>query len=220
MPDREAFEDLQADMADHQRSHGREVTAAANQALLGPELARIEKMLADAPVPSEPAPLPPPPVEKSIERKDVGGRNYLLSKQADSSLIRVASPIEAEFLVLAEARMLLLLEHAETGVLGAASWKQRVLAVMATKAKAASWKAAAEAPEQLEQTRNTCRADYRLCKVLGLETISQLTPAFCRAKAHEFEQQFLHEFLELLEDSNPLFGDWKNAPAPKLTVGG
>jgi hypothetical protein len=217
--DQDAFEALQGDMADHQRRTGREVTAAANQALLGPELERAEKMIADATAAAgTPAPEAPPPVAKTIDRKDVKGRSYLLSKQEDTPLIRVASPIEAEFLVLAEARMVLLLDHAESGLLGAASWKQRVLAVMATKAKAASWKAAAEAPDQLEQTRNTCRADYRLCKVLGLETISQLTPAFCVAKAQEFEQQFLHEFIELLDTSTPLFGDWKNAPAPKLTV--
>lgn len=219
MADREAFDALQSDMAEHQRRFGGEVTAAANQSLLGPELERVEKMLADCPTPADPEAPPPPPPEKTIDRKTVGDRSYLLSKQLDTPLVRVASPIEAEFLVLAEARMVLLLDACETGVRGAASWKQRVLAVMATKAKAASWKAAAEAPDQLRQTRETCAKDQRLLKVFGLETVSQLTPAFCREKAKEFEQQFLHEFLELLEASNALFGDWKNPPGPKVIVG-
>lgn len=214
---RETLDALQADMAAHQRRFGGDVTAESNRVLVAGELEQAERMITHR---EEPAPEAPAPVEKSIERAQVEGRNYLLSREQDRPIVRVASPIEAEFMVLAEARMMQLLALGDSGVRGAASWRDRVLAIMEIKGKAAAWKAAAAAPEQLAETRRTCERDQALLKVFGLETISQLTPAFCLAKAADVERQFLAAFLELLEDSNLLFGDWKNPPGPKVIVGG
>jgi hypothetical protein len=67
-------------------------------------------------------------------------------------------------------------------------------------------------PAEIAQTKLTCAKDQRLLKVLGLETISQLTPEYARAKAQELDRQYLAEFLEVLEASNALFGDWKEPP--------
>lgn len=214
---RDTLDAMQADMADHQRRFGGEVSAEANRSLIAGELEQAERLITHA---TAAAPEVPAPIEKSIKNAQVDGRNYLLSREQDRPLLRVASPIEAEFMVRAEARMMQLLTLGDTGAHGAASWRDRVLAVMEINGKAAAWKAAAEAPEQLAQTRRTCEHDQALLKVFGLETISQLTPAFCRAKAAEVQQQFLAAFIDLLESSNLLFGDWKNPPGPKLVVGG
>lgn len=220
MSDREALGELQADMAEHQRRFGGEVTAEDNRVLVSAELERIDRIAAETPAPMAAppeAPAAPPPT--TIAMKEVDGRRYLMKHEADRPLVRVASPIEAEFIVCAEARMLQLLELGDSGVRGAASWRDRVLAATAIKSKSAAWKAAAEAPEQLAETRRTCEKNQALLRVFGLETISQLTPAFCRAKQAELEQRYLHEFIELLEDSNRLFGDWKNPPTTPVMVG-
>jgi len=79
-------------------------------------------------------------------------------------------------------------------------------------------RAAAQAPNELAETRRTCERDQRLLKLLGLETINELTPAFCRAKAAECERQYLFELVEVLDDSNALgFGDWKADPPKPVT---
>lgn len=219
MSDREALDALQQDMADHQRRFVGEVTGEQNRQLMAAELERVDQMLAERKPEAETPPPPAPPPAPTIARESVAGREYLLRKEPDRPLVRVASPLEAEFLTRATARVELLLSLGDSGPLGAASWRDRLMAVMATKAKAASWKAAADAPEELAHSRATLEKDQRLLKTLGLETISQLTPAFARAKAAELEQQYLAEFLQVLEDSNALgFGDWKNPPAPNITI--
>lgn len=218
----EGLDGLQADMAEHQRAFRGEVTAESNRQLAAAAIERLEKENADRKPEPAPPPPPAPPVIPITARKDRDGRQYIMRKEADrGSLLRKASPVEAEFMVKAQTRIEKLLTLRDSGPLGAASWRDRVLAVMSTKAKASSWKAAADAPEQLAHSRATLQHDQKLLKVLGLETISQLTPEFCRAKAAELERQYLAEFLQLLEDSNALgFGDWKNdAPTTtKLTV--
>jgi len=214
----EGFELLQEDVAQHQRAHQGEVTAEANRVFLAGEMERVEQMLAAQPTlpAAEEAPaLPPPP---TVERRQVDGRQYLLARGPDRPLLRTASPLEAEFFVKASARCALLMELGDGGPLGAPSWRDRLLAVMATKGKAAAWTAAAQAPNELAETRRTCERDQRLLKLLGLETINELTPAFCRAKAAECERQYLFELVEVLDDSNALgFGDWKADPPKPVT---
>jgi hypothetical protein len=126
----------------------------------------------------------------------------------------------AWFLAHAYPRLMLLLSLPETGAMGQASWHQRVKAVMSQREKAGAWKAAADAPADLELYRYQIAKDQRLLKLFGLETISQLTPAFARAKQRELEEAFLNELCLLLDDSNALFGDWKADPATKATVSG
>lgn len=203
-------------MAEHQRTFRGEATPEANRALAGQAMRELDRQRDEAtPAPTE-TKTGPAPIETKTERKQVNGRDYLMHKGADKPLLRKASPLEAEFLVLAMARVELLMSKPDTGARGQASWRQRIMAVMQTKTRAAAWQAAADAPDELATTRATCEKDQKLLKVLGLETISQLTPAFARAKAAECNAQYLAEFLELLESSNPMFGDWKEQPKKKI----
>jgi len=128
---------LQADMAAHQGRFAGEVTAESNRALAASAIERLERERAEAApllqVDPDPAPVP---VMASVERREVDGKGYLVSRGPDEgALTRAANPQEAWFLAHAMPRIELLLTKVESEVLGRPSWNQRVLAVMQLKSQ-------------------------------------------------------------------------------------
>lgn len=221
---RDVADAMRADMAEHQRMMGKEPTDDANARLVGPELEKLEKsgMLARAEsnATAKPAPMPARPAGTIFTERVLNGeRTYKVKHELEHKpLVRRASAEEAWFYAHAMPRIELLITKVETGPRGQPSWNQRVMAVMATKNKAVAWQAAADNPSDLVKYREQLWKHQELLKAWGLESISQLTPGFARAKQHELEQQFVNELCLLLEESNVVFGDWKADPGPRISV--
>jgi hypothetical protein len=136
---RAGLDNLQADMAAHQSRFRGEVSAESNRALAVDTVEKLERKMVDEAGRLQPNPtvVAPPPIEKSIERRDVDGKKYVVSKGPDTSpLLRKASESEHWFMTHAMPRVELLLTKLDTGPLGEPSWNQRVLAVMALKSQA------------------------------------------------------------------------------------
>jgi hypothetical protein len=132
--DRRAGLDIvQGDMAEHQRLTGREVTAEANRELARDTFAELDANgTFDAPRPEAVA---APELTRQQRRRlerEIEGRKYTITKDADQS----GNPLpmedwEMELFGKAMKRLEMLLELRDEGVLGAPSWRQRALAVMA-----------------------------------------------------------------------------------------
>jgi hypothetical protein len=215
---------LQEDMAAHQRRFSGEPTAEANRLLAVDAIQRLENEDAE----KKPAPLPAMQQQAAIaetrERREIGGRSYMLKKGADTTLVRKANQHEAWFLSHAMPRVQLLITKHDTGPLGQPSWRTRVLAVMAIQTHASSLRAAAEDPQAfaeqklaIEQMPPLERAE--VLKAIGADGISDLTPAFALKKAAELERKFLSSLCAVLEESSAVFGDWKKDAPKKLQVG-
>ncbi len=167
---------LREDMALHQRRFAPEVTDSKNHAMAADAIERLEREQSEAkPVtPSQPDHPEMFPAD-SIERREVGGKKYLLKKESkDTTRIRKASAQEHHFFTHAMPRVELLLTKMDTGPLGQASWHQRTMAVLGIKSKV---------------------PDYIHARMYE--------------QAAELEVRFLHELIELLNDSNRLFGPWE-----------
>jgi hypothetical protein len=131
-------------MAAHQSRFRGEVSAESNRALAVDTVEKLERKMVDEARRLQPAPVEvaPAPIEKSIERRDVDGKQYVVSKGPDDSpIMRKANESEHWFMVHAMPRIELLLTKLDTGPLGEPSWHTRVLAVMALKTQAAGLKA-------------------------------------------------------------------------------
>ncbi len=136
---REGLDELQNDMQLHQRRFSGEVTAEANRALAASAVERMERELADiAAAPPLVSAGPPPPIAKSVERREVDGKNYVVSKGPDAPMLRQANEAEHWFLSHALPRIELLMNKDDTGPLGQPSWRSRVLAVMELKSRVPS----------------------------------------------------------------------------------
>lgn len=183
---REGLDQIQADMAAHQRRFSGEATASKNQALAADAFQRLENEKADArPVPAAPSVLDAPPVVEKVERKDVDGRAYLLSTSAsDDIATRPGTPAETWFVEHAMQRLGLLMTKHDTGPGGSASWYQRTLAVMELQSR-----------------------------------VPGLRQAGLAGLAEQMERRYFGELMQLLEDSNRLFGDWKAEAPKKIQVG-
>ena len=217
---RDAIDALRGDMAGHQRRFGADgmATDSANTRMATELVDRIAKEQAEAkPVTPGLNAIPSAEPER-IATREINGSTYLTTRGGDQpDLVKPATPEQAWFLPRATARILKLLSLPDTGVLGAASWATKVKAVFALKNKSNAWLAAAAQPAELLRSRHQLERDQSNMKRMGLETISQLTPAFARAKAAELNSQYLAQFVRLLEDSNTLgFGDWKAETAQTL----
>jgi hypothetical protein len=129
---RDGLDGIQADMAQHQRITGKEVTAEANRKLASET---FEQIAATSPIGFEqPETVAPQAVQE--ERKKVtgrSGREYTFLKELDRAgnhqPIKLSPAARREMLKKLH-RVHLLLTLPETGPLGAPSWKQRALAVM------------------------------------------------------------------------------------------
>lgn len=133
---------LQADMAAHQRRFSGEVTADANQRLAAETVAQLEREMASSKAAPDPGPAMQMPIDTTPIRREINGERYVIKPEVENSqqspLVRKASEAEHWFISHAMPRIHMLLEQRETGPLGAASWRDRVLAVFALKTQAQS----------------------------------------------------------------------------------
>ena len=123
---------LQADMAEHQRRGGGEVHAEDNRVLAVEAIAAVERRSTDDPPPPVVVPEAPKPIEKSIERREIEDRAYVVAKgpELGGEQARPATPAEAWALRHMLPRVELLLTKVESGPLGQPSWRDRVLAIL------------------------------------------------------------------------------------------
>ncbi len=133
---RESLDDLQADMAAHQKRFSGEVTASSNQALAAGAIERVEREQAERPrlsiVPDVEGSAP---IVTKTERREGKHGRYTVRTEPDKPMLRQGTKAELDFLAHALPRVELLLTKEETGPLGQPSWKQRVLAVMEFKSR-------------------------------------------------------------------------------------
>jgi hypothetical protein len=122
---REGLDAIQEDMAEHQRSSGKLPTGEANRELAAAEFEKLAQrgaFLAE-PVPTA-NPVEPRPAR---ETKDVDGKKYVLTRDAESGPL-VEQPLderEETLRILQRLRFLLTLR--DPGILGGPSWQQRVV---------------------------------------------------------------------------------------------
>ncbi len=132
--DREALDQIQADMAGHQQEHANvEVTAEQNRRMAADLCQQIDREEADASPPPAASPVSPPEPDlpRTRERREIDGKGYVVTKGGSvSPILRKASPAEQWFATHAQPRIDLLLTKKESGPLGAPSWHDRVHAVL------------------------------------------------------------------------------------------
>lgn len=126
---REGFDAFAEDMAEHQRGLGKVPTPDANQTLAAPEFEKLEKQGAFARDPDATVADPTPEVAR--EKKSANGREYELTKSADTAgpALQLGG-FQAEQTARILERMLFLLQLEDSGIAGAPSWKTRAVAVM------------------------------------------------------------------------------------------
>lgn len=130
-----AVEALREDMAQHQRSVGREVTDSVNQALAINAIIELEKNQSDAKPQQAQAPLQPPTLS-TVEYREINGKKYTVDKSTvPERPFRNATEFEANVMTHAMPRVQHLLTQFETGALGQASWRDRTIAAMYFKIK-------------------------------------------------------------------------------------
>ncbi len=137
-PDRdyaEGLDQLQADMAAHQRRFAGEVTADANQRMATAVIARLEKEDAARPA-RAPGPVVQAPVGHEDTTKVVEDRAYVVERRPSAPMYRTATEFEQQVLAHAQPRIALLLTKLDEGPLGTPSWAMRTQAAMYFKVKA------------------------------------------------------------------------------------
>jgi hypothetical protein len=136
MPDlREGLDGLQGDMAAHQeRFHGG-ITAEANRSLAVDLVERLDREQSESLPPAPVSLAASEPIKESVERREIDGKGYTVTKGPDAPLLRKANEYELWFLSHALPRIELLLTKMDTGPLGQPSWHQRVLAVLELKSR-------------------------------------------------------------------------------------
>lgn len=133
-----AVEQLQADMARHQRDiAGVPVTAESNQQLAVDIVQRLERQHADeARQPKlSPPPAPTQPAHQ-VERREINGQIYTLDKSTtDTQPYRTATQFEHDVVRHAMPRIQHLMTLKESATGGGPSWAQRTMAAMFFKVK-------------------------------------------------------------------------------------
>ena len=127
---RAGLDALQGDMAAHQRAFRGEVTGEANRRLAADTFAELERSGQLEQAGDIIAPPPAPEVDRTT--REVDGRAYQLTKEAD----REGSPLrmsraERDLELKMLQRLQLLLTLRDEGILGAPSWRTRAESVMA-----------------------------------------------------------------------------------------
>ena len=166
---------LLADMATHQRMTGREVTAEANDRLAVPLFERVAAQVAaqiTRPVKRVAAAPDFTTAQAHADaRGKAAGRSPWKIEHKPPSLTRDIAKSGPHVLAMFERlqeRIALLMTKRESGILGAPSWRDRVLAVLAEK-----------------------------------------------LSGRDVQMRSAH-LIQLCEDSNASFGDWKKEPGQKL----
>jgi hypothetical protein len=139
---RVGLDGIQADMAEHQRMTGREVTGEANRQLAADTFGQVEGLItvhSDA----EPSPAPAAPAPEIADTRAVtvvtarSGHEYTQLREPDATAPARAVAMthrERHAVVKAMRRLHLLLLCPDSGPLGQPSWRDRALAVMALNA--------------------------------------------------------------------------------------
>ncbi len=130
----DGLEQLQADMANHQRRFAGEVTADANQHLAASVIERLEKEHADRP--RAPGPAVQAPIGPETTTKVVDDREYTIDRAPAGPMYRSATEFEQAVLAHAQPRIELLLSKRDNGPLGSPSWATRTQAALFFKVKA------------------------------------------------------------------------------------
>lgn len=130
---------IEQDMAAHESGRGREVRALENQSLAAQMLEQLDRHKAEAKTVAAASVAAP---EFVGERE--GNHGVYLLGQAKSDDVRTRAPNAAErwFYEHAMPRLSTLMNAVESGPLGAASWRQRVMSVLSLQADAAGFRAA------------------------------------------------------------------------------
>lgn len=145
MADREGIELFLGDMAGHQAATAGQTTPGRNQALAADLFERLDQKRAEQAGKLQPKPAAePPPVAAEPRASDLEAkrRGYRILRGGDLSprtpvpggdvpLIATWGPREQEYYRAVSARVRLLLDRPEPGILGAPSWRDQALAVLA-----------------------------------------------------------------------------------------
>jgi hypothetical protein len=135
---REGLDGLQSDMAGHQARFRGEVSGEANRSLAVSTIERLDRELADQEgrlQPNLPEVVAPAPIERSVEKREVDGAKYVITKEPDAPMFRSATEFESQVMQHAWPRLQLLLAERDTGPLGQPSWHDRTKAAMFFKVK-------------------------------------------------------------------------------------
>ena len=144
----DARDALEQDMANHESGRGREVRALENQSLAAQVLEQLDRQKAESkPVTAAPVAVP----SFAGEREGKHGVYVVGESKSDDTRMRPSTEAERWFYAHAMPRINRLLEARETGALGSASWRDRLLAVLELSSRAASYRAANLDPTDLER---------------------------------------------------------------------
>jgi len=138
MPDRdyaEALDQIQSDMAGHQRRHVGEVTTTANHKLAVQAIELLEKQHAEQPATVTAQTTTAAPAPESTTRT-IEDRTYHREIAPDNGpMYRTASEFERQVLRHAQPRLARLMSEMDSGPLGSPSWRARTMAAMYFKVK-------------------------------------------------------------------------------------
>lgn len=126
----EGFDAFQEDMAEHQRSAGKQPTPDANRELAAGEFAKLEQKGAFAAAPpaaAAPAPAVDVDPRPPREEKQVDGRKYVLTRDNPVGTLLAMSRREKREMVKILQRLRFLMTKVEPGILGGLSWRDRVV---------------------------------------------------------------------------------------------
>jgi hypothetical protein len=195
---------LQGDMADHQRRFRGEVTAESNRRLAVTEFEKLDRMADEEPAiaallqPADQAPLHGP----LDEVREIEGRKYRVDRTpVDDVAFRPATVDEGNTVTRAAARLELLLTKSELGSRGDGFMPEFVkgeFRFSATPCCVLSWR-------------------ERTLAVMSWK-IAALQPGNAPFR-DPLEAMHALMLVQLLEDSNAHFGDWKKDPERRIQVG-
>ena len=129
---RDGLDAIQADMAEHQRTHRGEVTAEANRKLAVETFSDLDARGVFEAAPAPPEPKPTRQERRLLERQErvVNGKTYQVTKDdaVDGPVLPLSKRQQGE-VVKALQRLHVLLTLQDEGILGAPSWSNRAKAV-------------------------------------------------------------------------------------------
>jgi hypothetical protein len=195
---REALDALQGDMATHQRRFRGEVTAEANRQLAASELEKLDRMRSD----EAPTPAAADPVTQASETREIDGRRYHLNRSTiDDIAFRRASEDEAKTVQKVQARLELLLTKQELGSRGEGFMPEFVRGEMRFSRTPVCWLSWRD----------------RALAVMSWK-MAALQPGNAPWR-DQLEAMHALLLIQLMDDSNAHFGDWKKDPEPTISVG-
>lgn len=136
MADLEDRDALLADMANHERRFNGEVHASRNLALASETFQQLDRERAETPKAFVPEPPSQPPIEHTVQHREINGQRYKLDVAPDKTpMYRSASDFEHNVLRHAQPRIDMLLTKQDEGPFGTPSWRTRTIAALYFKIK-------------------------------------------------------------------------------------